>query len=456
MDKLKVFLVGISGSSTDLQLAVFSLQATLAIIHPDVEVQIGHYDRIPAEHFETRCLEIAFEACKSRAQVIGFSVYIWNVEACRNISKIIKSLHPEINIVFGGPEVAPMESWADCVIQDEGELPFAAYIQSVLSAKKYWFEPITAESLDSLPSPYLTGFIPDELLQRPGFKALIETQRGCNFRCAYCRYNQSFPTIRYRSLETVLKEVEYIQEHGGTHLRIADGNFLSDKDRATLFLQELKKRNIALPLFFEVTPSFVTPEFAKAMNEYPAGITIGLGLQTVNAEALRIIRRPTSIEPVKRSYEYLSKTGATIITDVILGLPRETFDSYLNTLEFMLGVMRNPHHILAVSLLRILPDTDMESIAGEEKIIYNGDQHFVYQTPTLNRDELVACARLTAALYRTVNSQFRGKFYKLNRSPLASLQIVADRLSFKDDLEQNWLFNVYNEFSDAALERLLA
>ena len=451
---MKIFLVGITGSSSDLQLAVFALKSALIASGLPVEVQIGHYDRILPEEFESRCKGIANDIIHAKPDLVGFSVYTWNVNACNKISKII--WRENVPVVFGGPEITK-DAIADYIITGEGELPFIECVRSIMEDRIYYTPEIKElPSLDDIPSPYLTGCIPDELLSKPNFKAVIETQRGCNFRCAYCHYHANFPTIRYKNINTVIEEAKYAQQHGASSLRFADGNYLSNKGRATEILIRLAKEGVHLPLFFEVIPSFVNQEFADAIRGYAGKITVGIGLQTLNKEALRLIRRPTAIGTIERAYSLLEKAGAIIITDVILGLPRETKESFISVLEFMVEVMRNPNHILAVSLLMILPDTDMEQIAKNEGLTIEGKNHFVYETPTMPRNDLEYCAKLVASAYRLLNSDMRKMFYNnCGKHPMTLLRKMANHITVEKDLEHYWIWEVFKEIFDSEIEMFL-
>lgn len=453
---MEVFLVGITGSSSDLQLAVFILKSALLASGLPVKVQIGHYDRIAPEWFGNRCSEIASDITFSNPDIIGFSVYTWNVRACEEIALICKQLRPQTPIIFGGPEVTK-NSIADINIIGEGELPFIECVRSIIEHRPYNTPEIKElPCLDDIPSPYLMGYIFDELLSKPNFKAVIETQRGCNFRCAYCHYHANFPTIRYRKIDTVIAEAKYAQAHGASSLRFADGNYLSNKGRAIEILLKLKREGVNLPLFFEVIPSFVNQEFADAVQQYDGVVTVGIGLQTLTPAALRVIRRPVSISGVERAYGLLEKAGAIIITDFILGLPRETKESFIITLEFIVKIMEYPNHVLAVSNLLILPDTDMEQIAVNEKLIWDKDTHFVYETPTMPREDFIYCARMVATMYRILNGKMKKSFYdKCGKYPMTLLKKIATHMKVVDDLEHYWLWDVYKDISDEGIEIFL-
>ena len=78
-----------------------------------------------------RPLDIA-EALLARApQILGFGVYIWNVEKTTAVITTIKKVRPEIKMILGGPEVSyetegqGIVALADHVITGEADLKFA-------------------------------------------------------------------------------------------------------------------------------------------------------------------------------------------------------------------------------------------------------------------------------------------------------------------------------------------
>ena len=50
-------------------------------------------------------LFILRELYHARPDIVGFSSYIWNADDVLEIAEMLKSVLPEVTIVFGGPEV---------------------------------------------------------------------------------------------------------------------------------------------------------------------------------------------------------------------------------------------------------------------------------------------------------------------------------------------------------------
>ncbi len=64
-------------------------------------------------------------------RLIGFSCYLWNIDACIRLAQLLKQLLPECRIVFGGPEAGPRGEALlravpiiDFVVDGEGEAAF--------------------------------------------------------------------------------------------------------------------------------------------------------------------------------------------------------------------------------------------------------------------------------------------------------------------------------------------
>src|SRR5437667_520093 len=53
-----------------------------------------------------RPLDIAESLLAASPKIIGFGVYIWNVAETTEVLAAIKRVHPEIQIILGGPEVS--------------------------------------------------------------------------------------------------------------------------------------------------------------------------------------------------------------------------------------------------------------------------------------------------------------------------------------------------------------
>ena len=83
-----------------------------------------------------RPLDIAEALLAREPKIIGFGIYIWNVEETTEVITTIKKIRPEIKIILGGPEVSheteeqKIVELADHVITGEADLKFAEVCRS--------------------------------------------------------------------------------------------------------------------------------------------------------------------------------------------------------------------------------------------------------------------------------------------------------------------------------------
>ncbi|MFH1996827.1 MAG: hypothetical protein ABIJ27_07550, partial [Candidatus Omnitrophota bacterium] len=99
--------------------------------------------------------------------------------------------------------------------------------------------------------------------------------------------------------------------------------------------------------------------------------------------------------------------------DMILGLPLETFISYFEGLEFFIPLLKGTDHILNIHRLQILPETDLEKRCGSFGIRYSREgSHTVFATGSFPQEEMSHASKLTAVLFRIVNSPLRSSFFR--------------------------------------------
>ena len=87
--------------------------------------------------------EVLTRIVNKKPDVVGFSCYIWNIEATLHLLKKLKSIIPNVISVLGGPEVSynagqvlETEPSVDYIISGEGEKPFALFLNDILIGKK--------------------------------------------------------------------------------------------------------------------------------------------------------------------------------------------------------------------------------------------------------------------------------------------------------------------------------
>ena len=436
------------------------LQATIQGEVPKVDI----LNYSPAMAPET----IAARVAKLAPDMVAYSSYIWNIETILEVVPLLRRALPEVLQVLGGPEITPgrvagfrPENRADYYVIGEGERVFLRLVEQLRSGELdslpdgvarhgedggIRFTPCEdglLERLDDIPSVFLEGIMEERHYARQ--QAFLETQRGCRNRCKYCVYHRHRPVCSYYSLERIRAELDHlILDKGVTAVRFLDAGFTTDLERAKDIVRHLcdikNRNNGVLPWiywefnYYEVDDEFfaLTAGLREGENilntrdltaedrpqhytdlQQGYGVINCVGLQSFHKAALKAVGRFGIIK--RRFEEFMSslrRYNLTLKADLILGLPGETMDSYFEGLEYLIPFFRHTDHVLNIHRLQILPGSDLEDLCGEFSLDYSLDApHLVFSTNTLTNEELDHASRLTALLFRAVNSPLREDFF---------------------------------------------
>jgi len=172
--------------------------------------------------------------------------------------------------------------------------------------------------------------------------APIEISRGCPWGCTYCQTTRLFgPCMRHRSIPVVER---YARRH--RDIRFTSPNSLAygsdglrprlEKVEALLKALSAQKKPIYFGTFpSEVRPEFVTNEALEIITKYCANKSISLGGQSGSPEVLRKIGRGHGKEEIEMAVERTLDYGLLPQVDFIFGLPDESLDDQLMTLELV-------------------------------------------------------------------------------------------------------------------------
>ena len=300
---------------------------------------------------------------------VGFSCSLWNKNQTLETAKEIKKIFPDALIIIGGPS-APRDPelsvrfmkenpFIDVLCLDEGEDVFTNLCKNYSENKGFddisgivYKEKISGNikrnnliacvDIANRPSPYLDGTF-DEFYRKyfDEFSGtVLETTRGCPYSCVFCTWgSQPFKKLRERNIEDVKKEIEWIAKNKIDYIAMSDSNFgirERDIDIARFFVE--CKIKYGFPNFVSVSwvkdSSDKVLRIAEILKENNIGFRITLSLQSLNPEVIRTINRinlkEEQYEKIKdnyRSHNFFS------YTELILGLPVETYESYIGGIE---------------------------------------------------------------------------------------------------------------------------
>lgn len=288
--------------------------------------------------------------------LVAFSCYIWNFEHNKLFAEKLKERYPHCFILFGGHNVSNNNSsllsecpFIDFLIHDEGEVPFYKLLLA-LSGNLSFNEVsnlsyrengniIKTENIcydvSDFPSPYTTGLF-DDMVKNSGdtFYGILETNRGCPYKCVYCDWGRQTNSIRQFPIERVKNDIRWLSENKISYSVCADANFgILERDIIISEWLVKAKKETGYPekIQFCFTKNSDDRVFLinKMMNSCGLSKGATISLQTLSPQTLSdICRSNMTYEHYSSLVRKYNEAGIYTYTDIILGLPGETYDSF--------------------------------------------------------------------------------------------------------------------------------
>ena len=351
--------------------------------------------------------------------VLGLATFIWNWKFNSTLCKEVKKKWPKCLIVIGGwqPPMADRSQgffekfpFFDIIVHGEGEEAFKDILLENLKKEKSW-ENIKGcsipyklildkensktatikdglklennekinnpkeyttfvtnprkriDDLQPMPSPYLNGLF-DELIKdcKYDIEGTIETTRGCPFGCTFCEIGTKYyQKIKTHGESKIFKEIDWLSKNKAAFIYNADSNFgmLPEHVSIAEYLVK-KKKETGYPEKHRCDWAKVhgdkVIQIAKIL--YKSGLESGItiALQSLNPKTLEAVKR-RNMDDGKLS-EFLSKYNddeLASFTEIILGLPEETFDSFSKGICKIIEL--GQHNYIGINELIALPNT---------------------------------------------------------------------------------------------------
>ena len=319
-------------------------------------------------------LEVLDAIVSRNPKIVGFGVYIWNVDHTTKLVAALKRLRPDIIVVLGGPEVSfefddqPVVQLADFVLTGEGDLAFAKLCRSLLDGTPPAEKIITAElpRLDDLVLPY-DLYSDDDIAHRVIY---VEASRGCPFTCEFCLSALDIP-VRQFPLDPFLAAMGRLLDRGCQAFKFVDRTFNLNPRVSRAILQFfLDRMRPGLFLHFEMIPDRLPDSLRELIVQFPpAVLQFEVGVQTFSDDVAELISRRQDNEQLAANFRFLrEQTGVHIHADLIAGLPGETLDSFAAGFDRLLAL--RPQEI-QVGILKRLRGTPIIRHDSAEQMIYS-------------------------------------------------------------------------------------
>ena len=423
---MKFLLAAINAKYIHSNPGVYSLRAFARTKIPGADIEIGEYT---INHQMDLILQDIY---RRKPDFIGFSCYIWNISYIMEIVRDIKKVLPEAEIWLGGPEVSydakkvlTREPDVRGIMRGEGELTFTELVRAYRQREKTSVpDGYTGESFrgqakeetsgcaentrmpenaegenahsDRLDLSQIPGITyraanceieehgPQRLLSldeipfyyddMAGFENRIvyyESSRGCPFSCSYC-LSSIDKTVRFRSLDLVLPELQFFLDHKVPQVKFVDRTFNCKREHTLGIWRYLVEHDNGITNFhFEVSADIFDEEELELIGRMRPGlIQLEIGVQSTNPDTIREIHRHMDLVKLKRAvdrvYDYRNTHQHL---DLIAGLPYENYESFMRSFD---DVYRMRPDQLQMGFLKVLKGSYMEEQVAAYDLKYRG------------------------------------------------------------------------------------
>lgn len=436
----KFYLVQIGVSYSNPVFLPYSTGCIAAYLKRDAEI---------SEHYEIPDIIVMRERPEDvikrfdTPDIVAFSCYTWNYEYDLLLARMLKEKFPDVLILFGGHSVPQGGDMLDeypfinFLMHNEGEETTALLLKALANGTPFSEIPnlsyrtpngtLTTPDrhpcdISGYPSPYLDGIFDNIIKEFPDteFHATLETNRGCPYECAYCEWCFT-KKLRAFPMKKIKAEIEWIAAHKLKYCYCADANFgILDRDvEIAQYVVDMKKKygypDVFKPCYAKESDDNVF-NAGHILNKNNADKGVTLAYQTLEKTALENIgRKNLTLERFSDLDRRYTEAGIPTYTELILGLPGETCESFCRGLCSLLRAGQN--NSMTVYECQVYPNTRMGDPAYREKfgikmtripllgIHYNPEfngvyEHFdiIYETNTMPKDDWVRAYMFSVVL----------------------------------------------------------
>ena len=347
-------------------------------------------------------------------RLVLFSTYVWNRNYNYALARKIKKINPDVVTLFGGPEPSMSDPdffvkhpYIDILVKREGELVVTDLLRNLdndinnvpgLIINRQGKRHDTGEAgrinnLDDLPSPYLNGMFDEIMQENPHvtWNLTLETNRGCPYQCTFCDWGSlTYSKIKQFSLNRVFAELDWAEKHV-TGIYFADANFGIFVERDQQIVNKLIQCHERNPKISYVYINWAKNQkndvigMVQQLSRYPGLLSNGL---TVSTQSMT----PTVLDVIKRSnleqhkireiYDIARSRRVSAYTELILGLPTETKESFQNSVFELLEL--GVHNGVEINQAQLFSNAEMYTVQREMydiKTVEISDYLTMYQNP---------------------------------------------------------------------------
>jgi radical SAM superfamily enzyme YgiQ (UPF0313 family) len=274
-----------------------------------------------------------------------------------------------IPVIMGGSHVTYLSEealeHADFVVRGEGERALMALIDAWEAGSSYENIPslsyrkdgkVVHNPMDSFETNLDRIPFPDKSLLLPQLKTIagqkiipVQTSRGCPFNCSFCSVTGMFgKKYRYRSLENILEELRQYNSRK-FFIFFVDDNFTANRKRAKELLEAMIREKFKFQWSTQVRTDVAKDEELVNLMKKARCRTLYIGLESVNPESLKAMKKGQTVEEITRAIEVLKKKHINIHGMFVYGFDADDWKTVKETVRFAKRIQLNSSQFLILT-----------------------------------------------------------------------------------------------------------
>ena len=345
----KILLTSLNAKYIHASLGLRYLYANLAELQNQAKIREFTIHSRPSDIVETILSE--------SPSIVGFGIYIWNINETAAVVAQLRLLAPHITLILGGPEISyeplshPISQDIDYILTGPADISFYQLCQQITQGRAPIQKVINSApiKLHELELPY-THYDAQDIAHRLIY---VEASRGCPFKCEFC-LSALDKTAKPFDQETFLAAIDQLYQRGARHFKFVDRTFnLKVKNTLNILHFFLQRLSQDLFLHFEVIPDHLPDALKEVLVQFaPGQLQFEVGIQSFTPYVQEQINRKQNNEVSKKNLLWLREnTHAHIHADLIFGLPGETLETFADSFNQLVAC--RPHEIQLGILKRL-------------------------------------------------------------------------------------------------------
>ena len=309
---------------------------------------------------------------KKRYDVIATGTLVSGYKYVKQITAIARKTNPAACIIAGNsvassiPEFLLTHTEVDVAVKGEGENTMVNILRALERSDSFTevkglvfqdgdkivdtgYDEII-DDVDAIPFPnwnlfdmdlYLSKAMQDVPEPFPIAKEeirpfVVNTARGCPFRCTFCYHVFQYASYRYRSAASILSEIKALHDNYGiNYVNFFDELTFFNKKQVEDFVAAVEESGMVFYWNADIRSNLFTEEDMDLLHALKrcGCVSFGYSLESGSPEILKIMNKKLKVEDFKRQKRALDKAGIASFTSIVLGYPEETLETLKQTFD---------------------------------------------------------------------------------------------------------------------------